>query len=170
MIRILLLGASLFLSACSDQENVHDFIQEVKTAKARPVAAIPEIKVIVHSSYNASNLRSPFVSGDMMLNKFITMVRPDQDRKKQALEKFKLDDLVMVGTLGNGESKWALVMDHNGVVHHVEPGNYIGEHSGLIEDITDNEIKIKELVTDDNGQWIYKHEFLRMLDKKLEKK
>ena len=39
-------------------------------------------------------------------------------------------------------------------MYRVKPGNYIGQNFGLITEITETEVNLKEIVEDSNGDWV----------------
>ena len=60
----------------------------------------------------------------------------------------------MVGSLTNGGRTYALVQAADGLIHRVQPGNYLGENDGRITKITDSEILITEIVPDGLGGYL----------------
>ena len=59
----------------------------------------------------------------------------------------------MVGTLARTKQMYALVRTPEKDIYQVKPGNYLGQNYGVVTDITDSEIKLKELVQDGGGDW-----------------
>jgi len=80
--------------------------------------------------------------------------RPDPDRRKQPLEAYPLDGLVMVGTLGAGPGMVGLVMSPDKVVHRVTTDTYMGQNEGHVTSVGPAKIEITELVPDGAGGWI----------------
>jgi type IV pilus assembly protein PilP len=60
----------------------------------------------------------------------------------------------MVGTLQRNKQIFALVRTPDNTVHRVKAGNYLGQNFGLITDISETEIKLKEIVQDGVHVWI----------------
>ena len=58
----------------------------------------------------------------------------------------------MVGTLSQGTETYALVRADK-TLYRVRKGNYMGQNFGLITDVTEGEIKLKEIVQDSAGDW-----------------
>ena len=116
--------------------------------------------------YDVSSMRNPFQplpeflantdteakAGD--IETALQQPRPDADRKKELLEKYSLDSISMVGIIKKGKTFWAIVKDKTGIIHRVHVGNYMGENSGCIEAITEQNISVKELVADGQGGWV----------------
>ena len=80
--------------------------------------------------------------------------RPDQNRTPELLEKYPLDGLSMVGTLGIGDAIEGLVKDPDGVVHRVHKDNYLGQNYGRITAIAEDRIELVELVPNGAGGWM----------------
>ena len=59
----------------------------------------------------------------------------------------------MVGVLMQGKNTHALVKA-GVVLHQVKVGNYMGQNFGVITQVTENEIKLRELVEDVYGDWV----------------
>ena len=82
---------------------------------------------------------------------------------KEPLEAFPLEQLKMVGTLQQGSDTYALVRADK-TLYRVKKGNYMGQNFGLITDVTDAEIKLKEIVQDSAGDWAERQSVLPLLE------
>jgi type IV pilus assembly protein PilP len=51
------------------------------------------------------------------------------------------------------------------VLHQVKAGNYMGQNFGVITQITENEIKLRELVEDVYGDWVEKVSDLKLQER-----
>ena len=69
----------------------------------------------------------------------------------------------MVGTLQQGSDMYAIVRAEK-TLYRVKKGNYMGQNFGLITDITDAEIKLKEIVQDSAGDWAERQSVLPLLE------
>ena len=49
-------------------------------------------------------------------------------------------------------------------LYRVKKGNYLGQNFGLITDVTDSEIKLKEIVQDSAGDWAERQSVLPLLE------
>ena len=82
-------------------------------------------------------------------------MQPDLNRPREAMEAYPLESLKYVGSLYKAKLKFALVKAPDNAVNQLTIGNYLGQNLGMVVDITDNEIKIKEIVQDElSGDWI----------------
>jgi type IV pilus assembly protein PilP len=90
-------------------------------------------------------------------------VAPDLNRRKEPLEAFPLEQLKMVGTLSQNKETYALVRADK-TLYRVKKGNYMGQNFGLITDVTESEIKLKEIVQDSAGDWAERQSVLPLLE------
>ena len=84
-------------------------------------------------------------------------------RRKEPLEAFPLEQLKMVGTLSQAKEMYALVRADK-TLYRVKKGNYMGQNFGLITDVTEGEIKLKEIVQDSAGDWAERQSVLPLLE------
>lgn len=165
----------VFLSGCfdADEKSAAEFIQEVKQEKQVQVPPLPAIQEYKSVEYHAANLRNPFQAGEIIDSsankKFIDTQdfplqheRPDANRKREVLENYSLDSIVMVGVIRKGKNYWGIVKDKAGLIHRVQVGNYMGENSGYIEKITEQDIYLKETIADGQGGWVERKAMLSL--------
>lgn len=158
----LLLLSVIFLAACSDSNTVdlEEFIAQTSAKPKGRITPLPEFKPYSAFIYSASALRSPFespVAFEELSNRVDdTVEAPDQGRTKEALERYNLNELSLVGTLSkdiDGKLK-ALVKTQSGNVHLVEENQHMGKNHGRIVNISDSKIEIIEVVPNGSGGWI----------------
>jgi type IV pilus assembly protein PilP len=147
--------ASLFLAGCSgDMDELQAKVTEIKNRPGERIEPLPEIKPYEPFSYNASNMRSPFVPTAPTRADATNAVRPDVKRPREFLEQFPIDSMRMVGTLQLQGRNYGLVQGKDGLVHRVLPGNFMGQNDGRIVGITSTRISIIEIVPDGVGGYI----------------
>lgn len=157
---LLMLSATALLAGCSGgMDDLRNFVEQEKAKKPGPIEPLPQIQPYENFTYQAHELRSPFVpvtptvsapsggTGD-------SGIAPDPNRNREFLESFPLDSLDMVGTLTYQGRQYALVRDPEGAVHRVSEGNYMGQNYGKITEITASEIRLTEIVPDGLGGWM----------------
>lgn len=149
--------SGLLLTACG--HDMSDLEREVERIKARPAGEIeplPEVEPYETFEYSAHDLRSPFTPGraEEPEDTKGEGPRPDPDRPREPLEGFSLDSLDMVGTFELGGERWGLVRDPDGLIHRVQPGNYMGRNYGRIVEVSESRIRLVELVPDGSGGWM----------------
>jgi type IV pilus assembly protein PilP len=68
----------------------------------------------------------------------------------------------MVGTLARNKTTYALVRTPESDVFQVRAGNYMGQNYGVIIEIGDGELKLKELLQDGAGDWTERSSSLQL--------
>lgn len=140
------------LAACS-KTDMSDLKQYVADVKARPPGGISPAPQLVDAEtflYVPGDRRDPFQPQDNAQGESTMVVdsgiKPDFNRRREELENYSLDSLRMVGTLEQDNETWGLVKTSDGTIHRVAPGNHMGRNYGKIVDISEDKIKLIELV------------------------
>lgn len=81
------------------------------------------------------------------------LIEAEESRRKQPLESFPLDSIVMVGSLNKQGAVVALVKV-NELLHQISKGNYLGQNYGQVMAVTEGEILIREIFQDPLGEWV----------------
>jgi len=150
-IRCLLLAAiAVSAAGCSGNDDLDEYINEVKARPGGRIDRLPQIKPYETFAYEAQSLRSPFVP-DSPKGRAAAGPRPEANRPKEYLEQFPLDTMKMVGTLQKDNNNYGLLQTQDGLVHRVVPGNYVGQNDGRVVAVTDGEVQVEELVPDGIG-------------------
>ena len=154
--------AGLAAAGCSGgQSDLEKWIADTKKKPGGRIQALPEVKPYESFAYSAGNMRSPFqpqgASGQASL-------RPSTRRNREFLENFSLDTLKMVGTFKVGNNFYGLVQSKDGLVHKVQPGNYLGQNDGKVTEITGGKINLVEIIPDGLGGYIERPASLALTD------
>lgn len=161
MLRLLPL-LCLALVACSqDTSDLEIYIDEVKRRPAKPLAPIPEIVPYVPATYEAIDLRDPFVPNEIF-NPEVSEPqvaakegpRPIAGRDKEPLEAFPLDSLRMVGSIEIAGIRYALVRSGEPLIYRIRAGEYMGQNHGQVQRIERDRLLLKELFPDGAGRWV----------------
>jgi type IV pilus assembly protein PilP len=86
------------------------------------------------------------------------------DRPKEALEEFPLESLKMVGYLYQNKVGHAIIRTTDRKLYRVKAGNHIGLNFGLIKEVTETSVIIKELVQDSGGDWTERDSSLQLME------
>jgi type IV pilus assembly protein PilP len=141
------------LGGCSSKDDELDqFIKTTQKQQGGKVDQLPEISAYETYAYQSSDMRSPFMPGGSGGGE--NQLRPDVRRNPEFLENFSLDTLRMVGTLRLSDRTYGLVKTKDGLVHRVLPGNYMGQASGKVIEITPSKISVVEIVPDGAGGYM----------------
>ena len=158
MISLLLLAVTV--TGCSrDMRDLDAYVDDVLNRQAQPIDPLPQIKPYETFEYTAFAFRDPFQRGtgeddDDEVIASTSGPRPDRNRRREALEAFELDGLQMVGTLVLKENEWGLIKDPEGLIHRVQPANYVGRNHGRITGVYEDRIDVVELIADGGGGWM----------------
>jgi type IV pilus assembly protein PilP len=167
MKRLLLPAALIALGGCSSEiDDLKQFVRESDKGLPRKVEPLPAVKPFEPFTYEGFDLPDPFKPRKLSAPKEgggAGGLAPDLNRRKEPLEAFPLEQLKMVGTLSQGKDTYALVRADK-TLYRVKKGNYMGQNFGLITDVTDNEIKLKEIVQDSAGDWAERQSVLPLLE------
>lgn len=155
-IRVLLVLAALLLSGCdrSGIQELRSYVDQVRARPPGPIEPLPEIQPVDSFVFEPGGRRDPFVMDTQTAAAGKDNgLAPDPRRPKEELEGCPLDSLRMVGTVQQQETRWALVRTREGLVYRVRVGNYLGMNNGQIVDITDEAIRLTEIVSEIPGDW-----------------
>lgn len=152
---MILAGCGLLAGCLSnDFSDLDEWMQQESQGIRARIDPVPALQPYVAFNYDADSLNDPFSPAKAQTVKGKGAGAPDPNWRKEALEDFDLEKLQMVGTLQNKkEGLIALVKTPSKEIFRLKVGNHIGRNFGVITQITDNELIIKELVEDSNGDW-----------------
>ncbi|MCR4303043.1 MAG: pilus assembly protein PilP [Gallionella sp.] len=160
----------LLLAGCGGEEfqDLRDFVKNSGAGMRGKIEPPPEVKPYESFAYNNDEgLPDPFKprkeearpgGGNLGVN------QPDLERPREALEEFPLESLKMVGYLYRSKIGYAVIRATDGKLHRVKAGNYIGPNFGLIKEVTETEVVIKEMLQDSAGEWTERISSLQLLE------
>ncbi len=161
----LVLFGVLALAGCGPEEfdDLQDFVKNSGKDMRGKIEPPPEVKPYEPFTYdNSAGLPDPFKPRSEQKPKQGTgpVVEP---HPPEELEGFPLESLKMVGYVFIHNTANAVILAPDDKVRHVKVGNYIGQNFGQITAITETEVKIKEQVTDSDGNWTTRYSTLELL-------
>jgi type IV pilus assembly protein PilP len=168
--------ASLALAACSTDEHqdLKQWMKDVTKDMKGRVKPLPEMKPFPIVSYEAAELTDPFNSVKIGPDKKPDGagtgggIRPDFNRFREPLEAYPLESLKMVGLIQKAKMLNAIIKADK-TVHLVKIGNYMGQNFGMITQITDSEVQLRELVQDSAGDWVERPGTLQLQEQEMKK-
>lgn len=154
MKRLAIASIVIGLSGCGggDMDDLHRFVSETGKDMQGKIEPLPEVKPYEPFSYSAFDLPDPFKPRKLSTGGGGGM-QPDLTRPKEPLEAFSLETLKMVGVLSQKGVIQAVIKTPDNAVYHVKKGNYMGQNFGLVTQITDSEVTLREIVQDSAGDW-----------------
>ena len=159
------LGTLVLAAGCTGGKG--ELEQWITTTKVRPggrIDPLPEVKPYETYVYNVGTSRSPFQPQGPNAGLNGANVRPSNRRNREFLEGFSLDTMKMVGTFKVGGNFYGLVQSRDGLVHKVQPGNFLGQNDGKITEITSSKISLVEIIPDGLGGYIERPASLALAD------
>lgn len=171
MRRTAVLAVCLGLTACGGEEHqdLRQWMKESTKDFRGKIPPLPDIKRFPVVAYDAAGVLEPYNPAKIEPERKAGGggIKPDLDRRKEPLEAYPLESLKMVGTLIRGKMVHALVQaDKN--LHQVKIGNYMGQNFGIITDVNETEITLKELVPDSLGDYTERTSTLQLQEKQQE--
>lgn len=151
----LAVGAGLVLAGCGGEshQDLRAWMNEQGKGVRGKLDPLPQVKPYEPFAYNAFDLPDPFRPRKIEPAKGSGKLAPDLNRPREPLEAYPLEALNMVGTLEKGKAMYALVRTPERDLFQIRRGNHLGQNFGVVTEITDAEIRLKELVQDSAGDW-----------------
>jgi type IV pilus assembly protein PilP len=146
---------ALGLSACggSGMDDLRTFVAETGKDMQGKIDPLPEIKAYEPFTYDAFDLPDPFKPRKLSSSGGGGGVQPDLTRPKEPLEAFSLETLKLVGMLSKQGARHAVIKTPENAIYHVRKGNYVGQDFGLVTQITETDVTLREIVQDSAGDW-----------------
>jgi type IV pilus assembly protein PilP len=155
---------ALLVAACGDQENIRNWMDEQAKGMRPRVEPVPQVKPYEPVPYDVASLLDPFNS-----SKIIPEgkgghkgtggeLEPDfeaRDLRNNILEKVPLESFKLIGIMNlNNQVMAAVQVDSLQLIKQVKVGDWLGVDFGVITQIKEQEIVIKEVVEDPSGEWV----------------
>lgn len=166
MKRLILPLVLAVVGGCSSEiDELKAFVRDSEKGLPRRIEPLPAVKPFEPFAYEGFDLPDPFKPRKLAVPKEggAGGIAPDLNRRKEPLEAFPLEQLKMVGTLQQGKDMYALVRADK-TLYRVKKGNYMGQNFGLITDVSESDIKLKEIVQDSAGDWAERQSVLPLLE------
>ena len=155
---------SVLIVGCgsSDDDDLRLWMSELRSTTKPQITPLTEPKQFLPQAYSAENGIEPFNSVKLTqaLRRESTqtasnaaLIAPEMARRKEPLEAYPLDVMVMVGSLDKKGMPTALLKVDN-LLYQVRLGNYLGQNYGKIIRINESSIQLREIVQDATGDWI----------------
>ena len=163
--KILIIVPLFVLASCGEgYADLRGFVKDQEKLPRR-IEPLPLVQSFQPFSYDGFDLPDPFRPRKLTVKQDANAngLAPDLNRRKEPLEAYPLEQLKMVGTIVQGNVMYALVRADK-TLYRIKKGNYLGQNFGLITDVTDTEIKLKEIVQDTAGDWAERESALPLVE------
>jgi type IV pilus assembly protein PilP len=158
------LALSAFLVACSGDkgDDLDKFMATAANDMGKNVEPLPEVLPYSPLQYNADGTLSDPFKARKAANKSGAL-QPNTNRPKEALEAYPLESLKYVGSLSKSKLNYALIKTPDNTLQQVKLGNYIGPNFGLVTQINESAVVIKEIIQDDlTGDWVERNSSINL--------
>ena len=161
---------ALMLAGCgAENEELQQWMQQQQQEIKPHVEPITAPTKFVPQPYLALKGAEPFSSRKMDAGALITrqpnaVLASEMRRRKEPLEAYPLDSMIMVGSVMRAGKQHALVRVDN-LLHYVKVGEYMGQNYGKISRVTEKDVTLREIVQDASGEWIERTSTLQLQEK-----
>lgn len=152
----LIMPLILLLGACSGDkgDDLDQFMATAANRMSKGVDPLPEVLPYSPLQYNADGTLSDPFKARKTTNKPGSL-QPDTNRPTEALEAYPLESLKYVGSMSKNKLSYALIKTPDNTIHQVKMGDYVGPNFGLVTQVNESAIEIKEIIQDDlTGNWV----------------
>ena len=162
-----LLG-SVFLVACSagDHEDLREWMKTVALDSKARIPPLPVVEPYEPVAYDVGNLLDPFRPAKVgpEEKKGGGGFRPDLDRPREPLELYPLESLKYVGVMTRRKVSYAIIQV-DATLYQVKVGNYMGQNFGVVVNVSESEITLRQLIQDSAGDWVERTSTLLLQEK-----
>jgi type IV pilus assembly protein PilP len=162
------------LAACGSEEHSdlkEELNQLTKDLRGR-VDPLPQVKPYEPVPYTAEGQIDPFrperievAQAGRASSASTALIEEQKRRPPEPLEAFPLESITMLGTITQNQETFALVKAGPNL-YRVKKGNYMGQNFGVITEIDEAQISLKELVQDSTGDWVERMSSLQLVEAK----
>ncbi len=145
------------LTACGadEHQDIKNWMQTEEAGMRGRVPPLPQLKTFEVVDFDAASAGDPFQASKLDPEKRGTGAnRPDTNRRREPLEAYPLESLKLVGMMVSKEGKPVALVQADKTIYQIHVGNYIGQNFGLVTNISETEVTLKELIEDSNGDWV----------------
>ncbi len=166
--RALLLSLlTLALTACQGDGygDLREFMKKTAASLPHQIDPLPAAKAYEPFEYKGFELPDPFRPRTLRADGGAQSGQnaPDLNRPREALERFPLDAMKLVGVLQQKGKVFGLVRAE-GTLYRVKTGDHLGLDYGVITAITETEVALRETVQDAGGEWTLREARLQLAE------
>ena len=181
MKRLLLIAVCGCLSACAggDHEELKQWMAENTKDMRGNIPKLPDVKPYEPVPYDVEATIDPFKPNKIEPESKYKQVagkggafQPDfeaREVRNSLLEKYPIESLKMIGYMNVNKRPMAVVQIED-KVKQVKVGDYVGLDFGMVTQISDTEVQLRELIQDSAGDWTERKSSLYLQSKEGSKK
>lgn len=147
-----------FLISClaEPHADLSKFVKDSQSADYLVNEKMPVLSTIKPLKFLMDYKRDPFVNNkekDLKVNIDLNQALNLNNRVRESLELYPLNELFMCGTLLLDGTMWGMIKTKNGELFMVKTGSYIGLNHGIVSKVMSEEIDIIESILNHNKLW-----------------
>lgn len=181
MKQIFLIALCGVLGGCSggDHEELRQWMAESTKDMRGSVPKLPEVLPYQPVPYDVEGMLDPFKPNKIEPESKYKQAagkggafQPDfeaRELRNSLLEKYPIESLKMIGYL-NVNNRPMAVIQVDDKVKQIKVGDYIGLDFGMVTQISDKEVELRELIQDSAGDWSERKSSLYLQSKEGSKK
>lgn len=170
--RSLLLSALvLLLAGCgAEQEELQSWMDQQKREVKPNVQPLAAPKRFDPTPFDGAQSVDPFSTQKLSValkqeaRQPNSLLASETNRRKEPLEAYPTDGMVMVGSVTKAGKPVALLRVDN-LLYQVKLGDYLGQNYGKITKISETEVVLREIVQDAAGEWTERTSTLALQEK-----
>ena len=165
-----LLAAGLLQACADDQDELQQWMEQQKREVKPSVEPLSAPKKFIPQAYAALTGVEPFSTQKLTValkqeaRQPNSLLAAEINRRKEPLEAYPVDSMVMVGSVVRGGRPYALLRVDN-LLYQVKPGDYLGQNYGKITKITETDVSFREIVQAAAGEWIERMSALQLQER-----
>lgn len=169
--RLAVATLAVVLAACSgEHEELQQWMEQQRREVKPNVQPLSPPKKFDPESYASGTGVDPFSTQKLSValkqeaRQPSSLLASELNRRKEPLEAYPLDSMMMVGSVDRDKRRHALLRVDN-LLYQVKVGDYLGQNYGKITRIGETEIALREIVQDAAGEWIERTTTLQLQEK-----
>ncbi|WP_434514181.1 pilus assembly protein PilP [Dechloromonas sp. ARDL1] len=181
MNRLLLTVVFSVLGACAggEHEDLKQWMAENTKDMRGNVPKLPEVKPYEPVPYSMDGVLDPFKPSKIEPESRYKQLagkggafQPDfeaREIRNSMLEKYPIESLKMIGYMNVNKRPMAVIQVED-KVKQVKVGDYMGLDFGMVTQVSDTEVQLRELIQDSAGDWSERKSSLYLQSKEGSKK
>jgi len=179
--RLLLIVVFGALGACAggEHEDLKQWMADNTKDMRGNVPKLPEVKPYEPVPYSMDGILDPFKPNKIEPESRYKQVagkggafQPDfeaREIRNSMLEKYPIESLKMIGYMNVNKRPMAVIQVED-KVKQVKVGDYMGLDFGMVTQVSDTEVQLRELIQDSAGDWSERKSSLYLQSKEGSKK
>jgi type IV pilus assembly protein PilP len=169
-VAVCLIAALLVACTGADHEELQQWMDQQRREVKASVAPLQPPKKFDPEPYVQAQTVEPFSNQKLSValkqeaKQPNSLLAAEMNRRKEPLEAYPLDGMMMVGSVSRAGQPFALLRVEN-LLYQVKVGDYLGQNYGRITRIAETEIALREIVQDAAGEWIERPATLQLQER-----